>query len=78
VSEETTEAIAGHISHRMKKRYSHVRIEVMRAAVRAMASPIAPPAELHNQDVLTMLEWVLTQRPSPQRSQRLRAGSTRR
>jgi integrase len=33
VSEETAEAIAGHISHRMKKRYSHTRIEVKRAAV---------------------------------------------
>lgn len=36
VSEETAEAIAGHISHRMKKRYSHTRIEVRRAAVEAL------------------------------------------
>jgi integrase len=36
VSEETAEAIAGHISHRMKKRYSHTRIEVKRAAVDAL------------------------------------------
>jgi integrase len=60
VSEETTEAIAGHVSHRMKKRYSHVRIEVRRAAVQAMSNPIAAPTELHNQDVTTMLEMGLT------------------
>jgi integrase len=60
VSEETTEAIAGHISHRMKKRYSHVRIEVRRAAVQAMSNPIAAPTELHNQDVRTMLDMGLS------------------
>lgn len=36
VSEETAEAIAGHISHRMKKRYSHTRLHVRRAAVEAL------------------------------------------
>lgn len=36
ISEETAEAIAGHISHRIKKRYSHIRIEVKRAAVEAL------------------------------------------
>jgi integrase len=36
VSEQTAEAIAGHISERMKKRYSHTRIEVKRAAVDAL------------------------------------------
>jgi integrase len=41
VSEETAEAIAGHISHRMKKRYSHTRLEVKRAAVEALER-IAP------------------------------------
>lgn len=41
VSEETAEAIAGHISQRMKKRYSHVRIEVRRSAVEALER-IAP------------------------------------
>lgn len=41
VSEETAEAIAGHISHRMKKRYSHTRIEVRRSAVEALER-IAP------------------------------------
>jgi integrase len=60
VSEETTEAIAGHVSHRMKKRYSHVRIEVRRAAVQTMSNPIATPTELHNQDVTTMLEMGLS------------------
>jgi integrase len=60
VSEETAEAIAGHVSHRMKKRYSHVRIEVRRAAVQSMSNPIPAPAELHNQDVRTMLEMGLT------------------
>jgi integrase len=41
VSEATAEAIAGHISERMKKRYSHIRMEVKRAAVEALES-IAP------------------------------------
>jgi integrase len=36
VSEETAEAIAGHISHAMKKRYSHTRMHVRRAAVEAL------------------------------------------
>jgi integrase len=36
VSEETAEAIAGHISHCMKRRYSHTRVEVKRAAVEAL------------------------------------------
>ena len=54
------EAIAGHVSHRMKKRYSHVRIEVRRAAVQAMSNPIAAPTELHNQDVRTMLDMGLS------------------
>jgi integrase len=36
VSEETTEAIAGHISHKMKKRYSHIRMAVRRQAVEAL------------------------------------------
>lgn len=36
VSENTAEDIAGHISPRMKKRYSHTRIEVKRAAVEAL------------------------------------------
>ena len=36
VSEETAQSIAGHISPAMKKRYSHVRIEVRRKAVEAL------------------------------------------
>ena len=33
VSEETVEAIAGHVSRRMMKRYSHIRSAAKRAAV---------------------------------------------
>lgn len=36
VSDETSEALAGHISSRMKKRYSHTRLSVKRAAVEAL------------------------------------------
>jgi integrase len=36
VSDETAEAIAGHISREMKKQYSHIRIEARRAAVEAL------------------------------------------
>lgn len=36
VSDETAEAVAGHISERMKKKYSHIRIEYRRAAVEAL------------------------------------------
>ncbi len=36
ISEETVEDIAGHVSRRMKKRYSHIRMEYKRAAVDAM------------------------------------------
>ena len=36
LSEETAEAMAGHSSHRMKKRYSHTRLEAKRAAVEAL------------------------------------------
>jgi integrase len=51
VSEETAEAIAGHISHRMKKRYSHCRLEVKRAAVEALqriAPQSIPPPDKKN------------------------------
>jgi hypothetical protein len=33
VSEEVIESIAGHITHQMKKRYCHVRVEARRAAL---------------------------------------------
>ena len=36
VSEESVEAVAGHISRQMKKRYSHVRLAARRAAVCAI------------------------------------------
>lgn len=47
VSDETTEAIAGHVSERMKKRYSHTRLHVKRAAIEALQR-IAPkwPVEI--------------------------------
>ena len=32
-AEEVIESIAGHITHEMKKRYSHVRVEARRAAL---------------------------------------------
>jgi integrase len=41
VSEETAESLAGHISPRTKKRYSHTRLEVKRSAVEALER-IAP------------------------------------
>jgi hypothetical protein len=40
-SEETVEAIAGHISHKMKKRYSHIRIEARREAVNGLSASTA-------------------------------------
>lgn len=39
ISDETAEAIAGHISVRMKKRYSHIRMEAKRAALDALTPP---------------------------------------
>jgi len=36
VSEETVEALAGHVSERIKKRYSHTRLHIKRAAVEAL------------------------------------------
>ncbi len=36
ISEETVKSVAGHISKRILQRYSHVRIEVKRAAVKAL------------------------------------------
>jgi integrase len=36
VSEQTAEAMAGHISARMKKRYSHIRMQAKREAVAAL------------------------------------------
>jgi integrase len=38
VSEETVEDLAGHVSRRMKKRYSHIRMEYKRAAVDAIGA----------------------------------------
>lgn len=44
ISEETAEDIAGHISRRMKKRYSHIRMKYKRDAVEAIA-PKKPAAK---------------------------------
>src|SRR5438270_5918745 len=44
VSEEVAEALAGHLSHQMKKRYSHIRMEARRAAVEAL-SRVHPAAQ---------------------------------
>jgi integrase len=49
VSEQSAESIAGHISECMKKRYSHTRLEVKRAAVEALEriapGPTRPPTK---------------------------------
>jgi len=56
VSEETVECIAGHISRRMKKRYSHVRIEAMRAATAGLSLTRGPAGPvLSNEHVTEML-----------------------
>jgi len=44
VSEETIESIAGHITHGMKKRYSHVRVEARRAALAGLVPERLDPA----------------------------------
>jgi hypothetical protein len=62
VSEETVEAIAGHVSHRIKRRYSHIRIEHKRAAIAALGRVQSEPASvcdkpsLTNGDVMEMLK----------------------
>jgi hypothetical protein len=59
-SEETVEAIAGHISHKMKKRYSHIRIEARRDAVNGLAASRTAVMSRHgvltNQDVRDLLD----------------------
>src|SRR5438445_5861666 len=59
VSEETVEAIAGHISREMKKRYSHVRMDARRKAVSQLDGSTADLSSdtvpFRNQDVLNML-----------------------
>ena len=36
VSEETIRALAGHVSQRMRQRYSHIRLQAKRAAIEAV------------------------------------------
>ena len=59
VSEETAEAIAGHITREMKKNYSHVRMDAQRKAVSGLDGSTAELASegtaFRNQDVLDML-----------------------
>lgn len=55
VSDETAEAIAGHISERMKKRYSHTRLHVRRAAVEALERVGRKPAASVEKDSATAL-----------------------
>ena len=62
VSEETVEAIAGHISREIKKRYSHVRMDARRKAVSGLdgstpelSSEADESRALRNEDVLEML-----------------------
>jgi integrase len=59
VSEETVEAIAGHISRAMKKNYSHVRMDAQRKAVSGLDGSTAELSSevtaFRNQDVLDML-----------------------
>jgi hypothetical protein len=61
-SEKTVEAIAGHISQKMKDRYAHIRMEARRAAVvnllnASVGTPVHAAGEkpLTNRDVLDML-----------------------
>jgi hypothetical protein len=64
VSEETAEAIAGHISHAMKKRYAHIRDERKRAALASLSRihleetppPVSQQSSLTNGDVIAMLK----------------------
>jgi integrase len=45
--DETIRAIAGHVSQRMLRHYSHIRTEAKRSALESIATPkpIAPPAQ---------------------------------
>jgi integrase len=52
ISEETVEDIAGHVSRRMKKRYSHIRMEYKRAAVDAISRK-KPPQRVKASEIST-------------------------
>ena len=62
MSEQTAEAIAGHIRPEMKKRYSHIRISKMRLALAGLSKTQAATSEpterpsLTNRDVVEMLK----------------------
>ena len=65
VSEETVEAVAGHVSRKMKKVYSHVRLTNRRMAVSTLdGSPavahsdctrLRPEGTLTNKDIIDMI-----------------------
>jgi integrase len=48
VSEETAESVAGHITHKMKRKYSHVRMAYRRAAVQGLSGHGEAPKKLPN------------------------------
>lgn len=52
ISEQTVEDIAGHVSAKMKKRYSHIRMEYKRAAVEAMIQKRVPKKPSKSEDDL--------------------------
>jgi integrase len=54
-SEETVEAIAGHVSREMKKVYSHVRMNARRIAVAKMFNSTPVEGRLRNSDVVDLL-----------------------
>lgn len=58
VSEETVEDIAGHVSRRMKKRYSHIRLEYKRAAVEALTRKKQRPQKAKTSKISTREELV--------------------
>jgi len=60
ISEETVEDIAGHVSRRMKKRYSHIRMEYKRAAVEAIMAK-KKPAKSEKSTTLTAPPQEITQ-----------------
>jgi hypothetical protein len=49
-SEETIESIAGHITHQMKKRYCHIRVEARRAALARLAPARVATMETVNKE----------------------------
>jgi integrase len=63
VSEETVEEIAGHVSRRMKKQYSHIRMEAKRDALKGLEHRITrsntAKQKFSNEDVMELLKAIL-------------------